>query len=153
MPAAGDAVLSYLQAFTRQAQDLTVAGLVFLVLTALFMMYTIDQAFDAIWKTHRRRNQITGFLAYWAVLTLGPLLIGLGLAVSSYLVSLPLLGNLTPSQAEKAWLIEAVPFTLIYAVMPRRTVPLRHALAGGLFAAVFFEAAPLNCRSPAVASS
>lgn len=148
LPATGDTVLSYLQTFARQAQDLTMAGLIFLVLTALFMMHTIDQAFDAIWKTHRRRKQIAGFLAYWAVLTLGPLLIGLGLIVSSYLASLPLLGSLTPTQAEKARLIEVVPFTLeflaftlVYAVMPRRAVPMRHALAGGLLAAVFFEAA------------
>ncbi|XNM48146.1 YihY family inner membrane protein [Escherichia coli] len=51
-------------------------------------MYSIDSALNTIWRSKRARPKIYSFAVYWMILTLGPLLAGASLAISSYLLSL-----------------------------------------------------------------
>ena len=48
------------------------------------LMQTIDHALNDIWEVRDRREGMSVFMVYWAVLSLGPLLVGLSLAVTSY---------------------------------------------------------------------
>lgn len=43
------------------------------------MMATIDDALNSIWHVRNRRTFIARFLVYWAILTRGPLLVGVSL--------------------------------------------------------------------------
>jgi membrane protein len=114
---------------------------------ALLMMYNIDRALNAIWEVRSGRRFVTKFLIYWAVLSLGPVLIGVSVVVTSYLVSLPLLSDAAASGAGRRLLgltpvlTSAVAFTMVYLVVPNRRVRVLHAMAGGLFAALLFEVA------------
>jgi len=90
---------------------------------------------------------VSSFLLYWAILSLGPLLLGAGFATSTYIASLSLISG-PYALIGVGTLIKVMPlllsvaaFTLIYAAVPNTRVPLRHALAGGIFTAVSFEAA------------
>jgi len=82
---------------------------------------------------------------YWAALTLGPVLIGASLSITSYLVgaSLGLTREAPLAGTAILWLAPFVltwaAFTLLYYVVPNRAVKPRHALAGGLVAAFVFE--------------
>ncbi|MCP4995331.1 MAG: YihY family inner membrane protein, partial [Gammaproteobacteria bacterium] len=121
---------------------------IFLIIVALMMMANIDRAFNTIWRVRRKRGLLSLFIVYWSILSLGPLLIGISMAVTSYLVSIPLLSNTAETLGLKGRLIglmpvlaSAVAFTLLYAVVPNRRVPFRHALMGGLLAAALFELA------------
>lgn len=148
VPAAGDAVQAYLQQFTSNVSRLTGIGIGFLVVTALMLMSRIDQAMNAIWNVRRRRKPLTGFLVYWAVLTLGPLMVGIGLIVSSYLTSLLVLGDAATGLDLKQKLLRILPFllevgafSLLYLVVPNRSIRYRHALTGAVVAALMFELA------------
>ncbi len=148
VPAAGEVVEAHLQGFVAKASRLTAPGIVFLVVTALLLMSTIDRALNTIWKVRVRRRLLHAFMVYWAVLTLGPLLIGVSLVVTSYVVSLPLLTDAASSLGGAGFLLKLMPFlagalafTLLYAVVPNQGVPFRHALAGGAVAALLFELA------------
>ncbi len=148
VPAAGDAIQVYLQQFTSNVSRLTGIGIGFLVLTALMLMSRIDESMNAIWNVRRRRKPLTGFLVYWAVLTLGPLMVGIGLIVSSYVTSLLVLGDAAAGLGLKQKMLRILPFlletgafSLLYLVVPNRTILYRHALTGAVVAALMFELA------------
>lgn len=67
---------------------MTAVGACGLIVTALLLMYSIDSALNTIWRSKRARPKIYSFAVYWMILTLGPLLAGASLAISSYLLSL-----------------------------------------------------------------
>lgn len=147
VPTSGEVLQRYLQAFSDKASRLTGAGFFFLILIALALMASIDRALNAIWEVRRRRRGLSIFVVYWAVLSLGPLLIGASVLVTSYLISLPLVSEAAASETGIQLLkltpiaTSALGFTLIYVLVPNRRVALRHAALGGLLAAVLFELA------------
>ncbi|MFG3450626.1 virulence factor BrkB family protein [Pseudomonas knackmussii] len=147
IPSTGATIQEYLVAFTDQARQLTWFGVGFLMATALMMLLTIEKAFNVIWRVRQPRRGISSFLLYWAILSLGPLLLGAGFAMSTYITSLSLIsgphaliGARTVLKAMPLVLSVAA-FTLIYAAVPNTRVPIRHAVVGGFFTAVLFEAA------------
>lgn len=148
VPAAGSDVQSYLQEFARQAQKLTAWGFGFLAITAYMMLRNIEKAFNEIWNTRGNRKGLSGFLLYWAVLSLGPLLLGIGFIASTYLLSLTVLIGNADTWGLSAHILNNLPlltetlaFTLLYYAVPNCRVPFRHALLGGTFTALTFEGA------------
>jgi membrane protein len=94
------------------------------------------------------RPGLARFLVYWTVLTLGPLMVLGGLALSSYFISLPMVSHTAEEIGFGGRLLRLAPtaiellgFTLAYLVLPHRTVKFRHAFAGGVLATVLFELA------------
>lgn len=147
VPTFGELLQRHLAEFIDKASHLTGPGAVFLLVVALLMMANIDRALNMIWEVRRTRSPAGQFLIYWAVLSLGPVLIGLSVLVTSYVISLPILSEATSTGAGRRLLglapvaASAVAFTLLYAVVPNRRVAFAHALIGGVFAALLFEVA------------
>ena len=142
-------VLQALTQFSSQARRLGAVGLVFLVVTALALMSTIDRTLNAIWRVRRMRSLARRVLIYWSAATLGPLVFALGLSATSVAVtsSRGLLGGIPGGIGV---LLDALGFALLVAVMtgmyrfvPNTPVRWRHALAGGIFVAIGFEVAKL----------
>lgn len=142
-------IFKYLNQFASKAKGLTTAGLIVLVVTSVMMMMTIESAFNLIWRVRKPRPFAQRVLAYWALITLGPLLFGVSLSISSYLFtqSLAMTGaSATPPIVEWLLTFASLPltvlaFTLFYVYLPNCTVAWRDAVLGGLFAAVAFELA------------
>jgi membrane protein len=147
VPASSEVLQQYLAEFSAKASRLTGMGAVFLLVVALLMMANIDRALNAIWEVKAQRRFATKFLIYWAVLSLGPVLIGASVLVTSYLVSLPILTEAASSGVGRRLLgltpvaASALAFMMMYLVVPNRRVRLGHAVAGGIFAAILFEVA------------
>ena len=80
-------VLRALTQFASKASRLGSVGLLFFVGTALAMMLTIDRTLNGIWRVRKPRPFAQRVLVYWAALTLGPLVIGISLSVTSYALS------------------------------------------------------------------
>lgn len=142
---AGKIISVYMQQFSQKAAHLTVLGIGLLSVTAFVLMLTIDHAFDVIWRVRRKRPLLRRFLIYWAALTLGPLLIGVSLSLTSYLVSLPL-GLTKGVPVVDMATLKIVPvvltifaFALLYRIVPSRPVLPLHALVGGVVAGIAFE--------------
>lgn len=142
---AGKIITQHMQQFADNAARLTAVGISLLVVTALAMMFTIDRAFNAIWRVSRPRPMLQRLLIYWAVLTVGPLLMGASLSLTSWLVSLSL-GLVSGLPALGVALLKVTPvvltvaaFTALYITVPNRYVPPLHALTGGLAGAAAFE--------------
>jgi membrane protein len=138
-------ITQYMQQFADSATRLTAVGIVFLALTAMTMMLTIDNAFNVIWQVTRPRPLVKRLVAYWAVLTLAPLLIGASLSLTSWLVGLSIGHGKVVSPFGIVVLktlpifFSALAFTILYRLVPNRHVPRIHALIGAVVAAVVFE--------------
>ena len=141
----GRIITHYMEQFAESASRLTAVGIVFLAVTAMLLMLTIDNAFNMIWRVTRPRSLLQRVLVYWAVLTLAPLLVGGSLSLTSWLV------GFSAEYAQQVPVISldvlkfipvvltTAAFTLLFRVVPNRFVPMRHAIIGGLIASVAFE--------------
>ena len=146
MPAtAGNVITHYTEQFAESAGRLGAAGVVFLAVTAMLMMLTIDQAFNTIWRVTRPRTMLKRLIVYWAVLTLAPVLVGASLSLTSWLVGLSM-GYAKHIPIFGVGVLKVLPvlfttlaFAMLFRLVPNRYVPLSHALIGGLVASVLFE--------------
>ena len=148
LPDSSTQVVEYLSTFIGQARSLTVFGVAIPLVTAILMLRNVEKALNDIWRNRANRKPLQSFLLYWAVLSLGPAAIGLGLGVRAYLFAatndwggLQLFGIGSALISLLPFLISAVGLTCLYAVVPNCQVPLRHALIGGVFAAITFTIA------------
>jgi len=148
MPKAiANTITSNLTQFASKATKLSAVGAVALVLTTAAMIGMIERAFNQIWRVKRPRPLVQRVLIYWALVTLGPLLFGISLTLTSQLFSattglmsaIPFIGTLFYTAMSVALTTGA--YTLLYMTVPNRWVDWRDALWGGLVAAIAFEIA------------
>ena len=140
-----DTVLGYINEFALKATRLTAVGLIFLAVTAIAMMMTVERVLNDIWRVSNRRSLTRRVLTYWAILTLGPLLVGASLTASSYLWTLSsdairelprlIRGVLDFAPA----IVSGFAYAALYVFVPNRMVAWRDALIGGFIAAVLAE--------------
>ncbi len=148
VPTSGNVLQENLTTLIANSFQLTGIGIISLIISALLMMDTIEGTLNDIWDISIQRKAVPRFMVYWAVLTLGPLLVGASLAGTSYLASLPLLSETAMLLETKTKLLGVLPFlattlacTLLYTVVPNTYVPLRNAFSGAVLAAILFELA------------
>lgn len=146
VPESGQELQTYLAEFSSHARSLTGIGVGMLVVTAYWMLANIEKTFNTIWGVQRGRKGIASFLLYWAVLSIGPILLGAGLAINTYLLSLKLVFREYDALGLSSVVFEILPFalaalgfTLLFAAVPNCRVPLRHALIGGVMTALMFQ--------------
>jgi membrane protein len=140
-------ILGYLTQFATKATRLSAVSGVALMFTSVTTLGMIDRALNEIWHVKRARPWGRSVLVYWAIVTLGPLLIGVSITVTSYLFtatsgvvsSVPFIGGVFYTLVSLTFTTGA--FTLLYLVVPNRMVDWRDAIWGGLFAALAFELA------------
>lgn len=138
-------VMDYLNQFAAKAASLTAIGSIFLFVTSVMLMSTIDQAFNDIWFVSEQRALGHRILVYWAIITLGPLVIGASLWASSvlaraslgYVEGLPLFTSFILTVVPI--LLTALAFAALFVYVPNRKVLWRDALIGGLLTAVVLE--------------
>jgi len=148
LPSSGQEISQYLTEFSSQARKLSAAGVVILMVTSFLMLANIEKTFNHIWATTGSRKGLAGFLVYWAILSLGPLLLAAGMMMKTYLVSFQLIVDEVDSLGVSAilfsylpWLLTWLAFTLLYIAVPNCKVRTSHAIFGGLVTTALFETA------------
>ena len=140
-------VLGALTQFAGKASQLGTVGFAFLLLSALALMLTIDRTLNAIWRVRTPRPIAQRVLVYWAAATLGPLVLGVSLTVTSYAVSASqgLVGVLPGGVEFLLLLLEVVllagGLAALFHYVPNTHVRWLHAISGGAFSAIGFELA------------
>ncbi len=140
-----DIIQQHLQSFVESARHLSPTGLFFLVIAAIMMIFNMESDLNAIWRVKHRRHGVSAFLIYWGVLTLVPISVGVGIAVSTNLAAIPLVVEMGEFLDIKAMLLRCLPnlitwlsFTILYVTLPNCVVKIRHAIWGGLVAMILF---------------
>ncbi|NUG79016.1 YihY family inner membrane protein, partial [Acinetobacter bereziniae] len=133
--------------FTENSSNLTVIGVLFLFITTVLMLTSIESVFNRIWRVKETRNGIIGFMRYWTIISLGPILLGSAFVISSTLASMNVLSNNfagyevdgTALFAVISFALTTLGFFILYWTIPNRSVPIKAAAIAGVFGAVAFE--------------
>ncbi len=147
VPTAGDVVRQYLTGFVNNASKMSAVAISFLILFALLLISVIDKTLNKIWRVSKKRQLITSFSMYWMILTLGPILVGGSLAITSYIVSFAALGDIEFIGGGSIFLrvlpllASIAAFLILYMIVPNKVVPFKYALAGATLTAILFEIA------------
>ena len=140
-------VLGALTQFSSKASRLGSVGLVALVGSVLALMLTIDHTLNAIWRVRTLRPMAQRVLIYWAAVTLGPLVLGISLSLTSYAISSSqgFVGALPGGVGLLFGIVEFLALVVgmagLFHYVPNTHVQWRHAIAGGLFVGIGFELA------------
>lgn len=144
-PGAAGALQHYIGTVLENVGTLTTAGVIGLVVSLLVTLTQIEAAFNHIWRVKTTRPQLSRFLIYWTVLTLGALVAAASLALSTRLFALAVFETVPGRMLEALMLqlapmaIELIAFTLIFRLVPHRTVQWRHAVLGAALSVLLFE--------------
>ena len=146
VPGTGETVQHYINEFVGKAKGLSGVGTLMLLVTALLMMRTIDTSFNKIWHVESSQSMVRTLLVYWAVLTLGPILMGSSLLITSYIKSLPIISDVVSEHGfgVTLWLpffMASLAFCVMYYVIPNAKIALKNAVISGVVTAMLFEVA------------
>ena len=124
--------------------SLTIISGLIVIWAALALLSTIERAFNNIWRVTRGRSFLHRMINYWALLTLGPLLLGASIYITTRYSALgqiqkTVMTNITPTVL--SYLIATVAFFLLYFVLPNTKVQAKAAIWGALVAALVWSAA------------
>lgn len=145
VPTLGEMIHDQMTGFVENASRMTSVGIVALVIVALMLIHSINAVFNDIWRTKMTRRAIASFSIYWTILTLGPVLMGVSITVTSYLVSLTAFSDGSFNEIRNRILgllpffSSVLAFLMLYTLVPNRSVRFRSAFAGALTASVLFE--------------
>ncbi len=146
MPVFGDVIEQNFEIFTENASNTSIIGALFLLITALMLIESINSSVNHIWKCTGNRSWVTKLPVYWMVLTLGPILIGVSLALTSIAVSYKIdegLGIVPFLQRNiirfMPILFSFVALLLMYVVVPVRKVKISYAVLGAIVSAILLE--------------
>ena len=146
LPSVGDDLQQHLAGFVANASKMSAVAIVFLCFFALLLISAIDKSLNKIWRVTKKRKIISSFSIYWMVLTLGPILVGSSIALTSYIISLvssehKVLGLINVFLPILPLLISIGAFLFLYLSVPNRRVPFKYAIIGATLAGFLFELA------------
>lgn len=141
-------VNTYLSSFAEQASRLSKPSIAFLFVTAMLLLYNIEQSLNDVWEVKKRRTGIISFAFYVLILTIAPVLLALGMGITTYLWSFPLISETAKDWGISKAVLQIVPYFLtflafswVYWLVPNCKVNLRFAFISGFFSMVVFESA------------
>ena len=150
-PAIGDSAIQWFEFAASNAAKTTIIGVIAFIVTSIMLLATIEDQLDGIWEVERPRTWGQRITAYWLVLTVGPLLLGGALSISSYVEHFvsetgP---HGTAHPGVQAWyatvsifipaVLEFVSLAFLYCVIPNTHVRWREGIAGAAAAALALE--------------
>jgi membrane protein len=144
LPDVGADIESLLSGFISNALKMQSWGFIFLIVTAVMLLSTIDKAIHVIWNDGRKRSALWSLVIYWLVLVITPLTLALSIATSSYLSTLNWLQEV-PIDIGLGWalifpwLMTTLGLMMLYKTIPSEPVLMKHALIAAVFAALLFE--------------
>lgn len=153
VPSIGEQAAWWFGAFTNSAGQTTAIGVIGIAATGILLLVTVEDQLNLIWRVTSARPWGQRVVAYWTLITLGPLLVGLSLSLSTYFELAARnagFGQEAFQWLESGWLhglaravpalLEFVALTLLYWLIPNCAVRWRDGALGALFATAAIEA-------------
>lgn len=143
VPSIGKEVTIYFNEFISATAKLTTVGVIGIAVTAILLLSTIENSFNYIFKVYKPRNIKTKITLYWTVVTLGPLLYGVGFSMRGYFYTLQKfmpesIASTSSLQSMLPTLFTLLALMLVYILVPNKKVRFWHAFWGAVIAVVGF---------------
>lgn len=153
VPAVGEQAAAWVRAFTDSAAQSTAIGIAGIAATGVLLLVTVEDQLNLIWRVSTPRPWVQRVLAYWTLITLGPVLLGVSMSLSTYFEIAAQHGGLGQKAAElitssSTWhglarltppVLEFIAFTLLYCVIPNCAVRWRDGALGSIIATLAIE--------------
>jgi membrane protein len=153
VPAVGEQAAAWVRAFTESAAQSTAIGIAGIAATGVLLLVTVEDQLNLIWRVSAPRPWVQRVLAYWTLITLGPVLLGVSMSLSTYFEIAAQHGGLGQKAAELITsgstlhglaratppLLEFIAFTLLYCVIPNCAVRWRDGALGSVIATAAIE--------------
>lgn len=145
LPQSADSMRDYFNQFIGNTTSLSAVGIVALALTAVLLLGTIEADMNTLFRVDRPRPLASRLLVFWAMITLGPLLLGASFSLSTYLFAATRWMGLDLASGPLGFVTQMLPTLIIivllilfYFTIPNRPVQLLSAVAGGAMAGLLF---------------
>lgn len=145
LPQTADATKDYFNQFIQNTTTLSAVGIVALAATAVLLLGTIEADMNAIFRVARPRALVPRLLVFWALLTLGPLLLGASFSLSTYFFAATQWVGIDTSGGLIAFFGTFLPTIMIilmlvvfFVIIPNRPVSLTAGISGALVAGIGF---------------
>lgn len=143
VPATGREVSEYFNEFVSATAKLTTVGVIGIAVTAILLLSTIENSFNYIFRVYKPRSIKTKITLYWTIITLGPLLLGVGISLKGYFYTLQKfvpdeIGGDYFLQAALPALFTLLTLMLVYILVPNKKIKITHAFLGALAAQTGF---------------
>ncbi len=150
----GAQIQSYFNSFISATGTLPTIGVMFLAITSVLLLLTINIAFNRIWHVRRTQSLIGRLLMFWSVLTIVPILLGAGLSilpiVQNFVVDVAdevvghgqtenIVNNILTSRYLLPVIFEFLALLFLFMVVPNATVSFKDAFWGALGGALALE--------------
>lgn len=136
--------------FSDNAASVSIFGVLALVLFSIWVLSTIESAFNMIWKVDKPRPIINQFVAYWSTVTFSPILIAVSIILTAKVQGLVLSEDWAEYTYVQSFTLKAIPyiltwiaFFLVYKLIPYTNVHFVPALYGAVAGGAMFEMAKL----------
>ena len=151
VPEVGSEVGAYVNSFTKNTTNLTALGVIALAVSAVLLLGTIESTLNSIWRIERPRHWLVRILIFWTILTMGPLLFAVSITLTTdifaYAERFASEAGALSTIDQMSWYlqrpiaasIQTIAFTLLFLIVPARSVAIRDALIGGAISGVAFE--------------
>jgi len=139
VPEIGLQVQHIIDELVGNAGNLTAIGILGLVVTAILLLVTIEDALNRIFRVNRPRAPMSRLLVYWTVVTLGPILLAASFSITAWALKgsdaeeVSMFAEYGGAAFRFAMLVAL--FSLLYSAVPNRKIPIADAVAGGILAA------------------
>ena len=142
VPSSAATIQIYLQDFVQQAVHLPIFSILFLGVTVIMMVNTVDNTINNIWSIDKRKKRLLVWLFYSIILLFAPILFGVSVFLTSYLFATYLLTPLNSILLLISPLfINTIILSLLYIYVPNVFVKKFAGILGGFIAALFIEIA------------
>ena len=125
------------------SSSVTLVSFLIVIWAAIALLSTVEKAFNNIWHVAKGRNFLQRIINYWALLTLGPILLGVAVYITTTNAAFTELENTQSNiiPAVLSYLVSVVAFFLLYFVLPNTKVRVKPAIWGAAMAALVWAAA------------
>ncbi|MBA3661846.1 MAG: YihY family inner membrane protein [Gammaproteobacteria bacterium] len=152
VPASAGTIEFYFHGFLTQATRLPAVSILFLFITTILLVHTIEETLNEIWRvpTRVKSKKMLALLFYWILFLLIPFIIGLSIFLTSYAFLLSWISIEDKTQLTLYFLsilpilINTMIFGLLYIIVPNARVKIINGLIGGMTAALLFEVARIS---------
>lgn len=146
LPTHHEAILEVINSFTRNSLTTGAVGMIFFLVTSIFLINTVARNFDSIWGIEAKPGTLRRFATYTAILVFGSLLLGVSTTLTDTIEKLIQTNGIPEVNEYRAWFAKLLPYILTISILffmmtiiPSTRVKIIPGVTGALVSWILFE--------------